>query len=77
MFSDYPCSAWPVTDGACCQRCDDLIVTPVRIVMATSADSALVIRTFRTAIQMHVVKRQIIQKWMKPVIKEIKHKHAN
>lgn len=28
------CNAQPVNDGRCCQACDDLIVTPVRIARA-------------------------------------------
>ena len=31
----YPCNAWPVNDGHCCEHCDNTVVTPARIVLAS------------------------------------------
>jgi hypothetical protein len=59
-FHTPPCSAHPVTPGVCCQRCDDLIVTPVRILRARPGTSVLA--TFAQAIEMHRISEQYRRK---------------
>ena len=49
-FTDYPCDAHPVTKGTACPRCDDLIVTPVRILLVRGIN---IIGTINQAIAIH------------------------
>jgi hypothetical protein len=35
MSARSSCSALPINEGRCCQICDDIIVTPVRMLAAT------------------------------------------
>jgi hypothetical protein len=60
-FSEFACNAFPVTDGECCPRCDDLIVTPVRIMLVRGA-SQLVVSIFQQAIALRERKQQLIEK---------------
>jgi len=46
------CSAHPINDGRCCWRCDDLIVTPVRLALSCGMN---VVRFFQQGIGIHKV----------------------
>jgi hypothetical protein len=74
QFSEFPCNPHPIiANGKCCARCDDLIVTPVRILQAQlGAHTSIVVRAFQRAIELREIKKQIVKKWVKPAMKEIK-----
>lgn len=58
-FTEFPCSARPINDGECCPRCDDLIVTSIRIVEAQDVKaSALITDAIQRAIEMRKGKKQ-------------------
>lgn len=52
-FTEKSCSAYPVTLDRCCPRCDDLIVTPVRILDAQGYHHVLV--QFQCAVETYAV----------------------
>jgi hypothetical protein len=52
-FSEYECSGWPIVDGPCCPRCDDLIVTVARMMQAADPGAgALMVQMEQRAITM-------------------------
>jgi hypothetical protein len=54
LFSEPACSAYPIAERVCCPRCDDLIVTPLRILDAQLGFelSSEVLKVFRQAIEL-------------------------
>jgi hypothetical protein len=62
-YSTHACSAFPVTERDCCERCDDLVVTPLRIAM--SLGYSTVLRLFQDAIIMREQKQKLRKKLAK------------
>jgi len=63
MFLEYPCSARPLLPGDCCPRCDDLIVTTIRMITAVDqAQGALAAEMMRRAIDMRNGKRELMER---------------
>ena len=60
-FSEHACNAQPITLGECCPRCDDLIVTPVRMIAAVAPYSChvTVVDMFRQAIAIRVITQEM------------------
>jgi hypothetical protein len=59
-FTENPCDAHPITDGPCCPRCDDLIVTPVRILREQLPRQAeLITVAFQSASKMRELSEKI------------------
>jgi hypothetical protein len=70
-FDEFPCSAHPITDGQCCARCDDLIVTPIRMVRSAAPDvHATVVDMFRRAIAMRASKLKAIEQMKREKMSE-------
>jgi hypothetical protein len=59
QFEGYGCNAYPIIPGECCPRCDDLIILPVRILLAKGTDVAHI---FRDAIEMRKAKQLLRKK---------------
>ena len=50
----YSCNAMPIVNGRCCMTCDDLIVSPVRILQRTYPDAANeIVALFRSSVKTH------------------------
>jgi hypothetical protein len=50
------CSASPIiTDGTCCNVCDDLIITPVRVLMSAYPTTLEIVSVFRNAVRTHKI----------------------
>jgi hypothetical protein len=47
------CNAMPIVQGRCCFTCDDLIVTPVRILMQMRPSDNEIVAMFRNAVRTH------------------------
>jgi hypothetical protein len=63
-FSEFACYASPIIDASCCSRCDDLIVTPVRI-LGTALPSVAneIVAVFRNTVVLRARKKELIAEW--------------
>lgn len=72
-FTEYPCSGHPITDGEVCPRCDDLLVTVVRMCIAADQGAgALLVQMMQRAIIMRRHKLKLTA----DMLKQRKRKHA-
>jgi hypothetical protein len=55
-FREPPNSAQPIVDGLCCARCDDVVVTPVRLHLARPSVPPVVF--IRQGLAMHAAVKE-------------------
>lgn len=72
QFAEYPCSAQPITDGECCPRCDDLLVTVVRMCIAADQGAGMLLVQM---MQRAIVMRRHKLKLTADLLKQRKRKH--
>jgi|SRR5215471_2579593 len=63
QFEQPPCSARPIKDDAlCCPRCDDLVVTPLRILVARRlVNPKAAVDIFRGAAEIHKAAKKLLE----------------
>ena len=66
-FTEFPCSARPINDGQCCPRCDDLIVTTIRMLASCVPvhEHIVIVEMFQRAIAMRAAKAQATAQLLK------------
>lgn len=50
---EMSCSAMPLADVRCCQVCDDLIITPIRILSHMNVNTNEIVAVFVNAMRTH------------------------